>query len=597
MVGAGIFMRTLKPTIKLLPPSRKPIASERMTGRKLQSRRLRLWSGNTLTLDKTIPSGGSGTVMLRGPEGQMKTVSVVSDTGDVDAFTVTNDMAEFPLPGDEGYEDVPAVDWAWFFDPLATPGRRFKITQVEPTEDGVKFQAIDDDPGYYASENNPYTYVPPKDGALLGGVVFSIAFTESLVNVQADLSNVTIGWAISSSMPVDVVVSINGLARPVVRTSDRQLTVQAQTHDVITTTVTPISQTGRGTPATQQYVVQGLTAPLPSVTGLTNVFRDGLTVLTWDRVMDVRNPDYEVRIGATWENSRPVGITTNPELLAVGNGLYWVAAHFVARGYVVYGAPDSLQIAGATLVRNVLAVTDEDPAWTGTLENGAIINEDLLTLAGTGDFLVAPDVLTMDDVLWYGGVESGGIYHTNLDNIIDIGYVTPVRVDFAIDEYALNFGENFLSVPDVLAYPDVLNVSNRQHYRVRPQIRSAQDDGVFGEWRDYVPGLINARYFDVRLVLETDDSLLVPFVRSFSWTIDVPDLVQRGEQVAVPATGLTVTYPKDFHAVPNVQIATFDAVDGDRYVLTNSEKTGFDIRLYNGATAVEREINWISQGY
>lgn len=555
-------------------------------------------AGNVITLQNKVPSAGSGTMLIRGPEGQMKTVTVTSGVGEVDTVTITSDMTGFPLPGDVGYEDVPAVDWVWMFDPLATPGRRFKITDVQPTEDGVKFQAIDDDPGYYASENNPYLYSPPKDGALLSGIVFGISFSEAIVNVQADVTNVTIGWVLSAALRVQVVVSINGISQPTITTNERSIVVQAQTGDKISVSVTPKSETGvSGKPAIQTYIVQGLTAPLPTVAGLTNVFRDGLTVLHWDRVTDIRNPDYEVRIGPSWENSRTVGIVPDNEILAVGNGLYWVAAHFASRGYVVYGPPDSLQLSGATLVRNVLVTKAEHPAWDGTVADGAIINESLLTLAGTGDFLAVPDVLAMDDVLWYGGVVSGGTYHTDASNIIDIGYVTPVRVDFEIDEYALNYGENFLTIPDVLDYADVLNVSNRQHYKVRPQIRVAMDDGIFGDWRDYVPGLLNARYFDVRLVLETDDALLVPFVSAFTWVIDVPDVIQRGEKVTIPSTGLTITYPKDFHVVPNVQIATFDAVNGDRYVLNNSTMSGFDIQLYNGASPVEREINWISQGF
>ncbi len=42
--GALLFMRTLKPSLKKLDAGRRVIASERMTGRPLQSRRLRLWS-------------------------------------------------------------------------------------------------------------------------------------------------------------------------------------------------------------------------------------------------------------------------------------------------------------------------------------------------------------------------------------------------------------------------------------------------------------------------------------------------------------------------------------------------------------------------
>src|SRR5690606_15430752 len=114
-----------------------------------------------------------------------------------------------------------------------------------------------------------------------------------------------------------------------VRTTETQLTIQAKTNDRITVTVTPRPTTGgAGKPSTQTYIVQGLVSPLPALEGLTNVFRDGLTTLVWDRVIDVRQPEYEVRVGESWGNARIVGITPQPEALAVGNGLYWVAARY-----------------------------------------------------------------------------------------------------------------------------------------------------------------------------------------------------------------------------------------------------------------------------
>jgi hypothetical protein len=114
---------------------------------------------------------------------------------------------------------------------------------------------------------------------------------------------------------------------------------------------------------------------------------------------------------------------------------------------------------------------------------------------------------------------------------------------------------------------------------------------------DYVPGLINARFFDVRLVLETRNPLIVPFVEAFTWTVDVPDLIQRGELVTVPVGGLHIVYDKWFHATPNVQITWLNAVNGDRYVLSNQSEQGFSIVFYNGNTSVARQMNHISQGY
>jgi hypothetical protein len=132
---------------------------------------------------------------------------------------------------------------------------------------------------------------------------------------------------------------------------------------------------------------------------------------------------------------------------------------------------------------------------------------------------------------------------------------------------------------------------------VTPQLRTAQAEGDWSEWRDYVPGLINARYFDVRLLIDTADPLIIPFVTKFEWTIDVPDLLQRAESVNIPVGGVRITYDKVFHAVPNVQISILDALDGDRFVLAESDEEGFTITTMNGSTSVERSINWISQGF
>lgn len=559
-------------------------------------------SGSSLpkiVLDTSVSSSGSGTALLRDPSGMMKVVAVTSDVGDVTELTIVTDLDGFSMPGDPGFEGINPLDWVWQFDPLQTPGRRFKITTVEPSTDGVKFTAIDDDAGYYASESDPYQYTPPRDGVLLGGVVFNVTFTEVIRSVSNDDIGIQIGWSLSAATSVVVNVTVAGLALDPVTTTERRITVSAKTGDLVMVNVRPANLTGLGTPFRSQYTVQGLLAPLPEVTGLTSVFRDGLTTLVWNRVNDVRQPDYEVRIGSSWTNSRTVGTTQSLDMLAVGNGLYFVAARFRLGAQTIYGPPDSLLITGAVLVRNVLATIEEDPSWSGTLEGGAFVHDGELTLQGIGDILSAPDVLALEDVLWFGGVVSGGAYITNDTNIVDIGYVANVRVDFDIDEYALNFSEDILGVADVLAEADILNDSNRQHYQVRPQIQFALDDGIYGGWQDYFPGTINARYFRVRLVLQTDDALIVPFVRRFVWTIDVPDLVQSGTGVAAPASGMRVNFPKNFHAKPNLQVTLLDAQAGDRAVIqqVSDYLLGFDIQIFNNATPVERVFNWLAQGY
>ncbi|MCG3024261.1 hypothetical protein, partial [Escherichia coli] len=82
----------------------------------------------------------------------------------------------------------------------------------------------------------------------------------------------------------------------------------------------------------------------------------------------LRLAGYEVRIGPTWQSAVVVGTTPLEDIVAVGDGTYWVATRYVPpSGSPVYSAAVSIVIAGAALVRNVLVTRDEAPTWPGVL--------------------------------------------------------------------------------------------------------------------------------------------------------------------------------------------------------------------------------------
>src|SRR5690606_36922994 len=115
-------------------------------------------------------------------------------------------------------------DWLIQFDPLESPGRRLKIIDVKPApNEGVKFIAVDDDPEYYACENNPYEHTPRRDGALLAGVVFAITFTEGWYNTLSRTLDLVVGWSLSVDAPADVTVTINGVTQAAQRVDGRTL--------------------------------------------------------------------------------------------------------------------------------------------------------------------------------------------------------------------------------------------------------------------------------------------------------------------------------------------------------------------------------------
>ncbi|MBN3003349.1 hypothetical protein JW897_06315 [Chromobacterium alkanivorans] len=113
-------------------------------------------SRGRLQLDKAVPLGANAWVGVRFPDGRYSTYRVRAGAGESDALDLRDlipaDDAGGVLPVPDESDALP-YDWMWFYDVGAQPGRRVKIVDVKPSQDNVRFIAIDDVPAYYAAES------------------------------------------------------------------------------------------------------------------------------------------------------------------------------------------------------------------------------------------------------------------------------------------------------------------------------------------------------------------------------------------------------------------------------------------------------------
>jgi hypothetical protein len=348
------------------------------------------------------------------------------------------------------------------------------------------------------------------------------------------------------------------------------------------------------------YTVQGLayTEPLPAITGLNTTFLSNIQTLVWDAISDPRNPDYEVRTGASWQNSVTLGRVPQPSIAVPYTGTYWVAAHYLApQGYTVYGAPAEVSVQGATLVRNVLVSYDEAATgWTGTLADTAVTGG-VLELSAAGNILAAANVLTVDSVINYGGWNASGSYTIPSGHIIDCGRVVDVQISFALAAYGVSIFDNVLAVDNIFTAEDILGTANNIYIDAYPQVKMAGADGIYGAWQDFTPGAYYGRYFNFKLVLNSTNAQVNCVIEDFSFTVDVPDRDDTGTAVGVPAGGLTVTYTTPFNDNPNVQVTIVNATPGDDAIISAATASGFSLQILNGGSGVARTVNWIAQGY
>lgn len=95
-------------------------------------------NGATITLNKLIArSGTTDYLMIQAPNGETEIVVLDPASGDTDTLTLPA-----ALTLQDGYGPV---DHKWYFSPLPTPGKKVKITSVQPlSETRIRLTATDE---------------------------------------------------------------------------------------------------------------------------------------------------------------------------------------------------------------------------------------------------------------------------------------------------------------------------------------------------------------------------------------------------------------------------------------------------------------------
>jgi hypothetical protein len=350
--------------------------------------------------------------------------------------------------------------------------------------------------------------------------------------------------------------------------------------------------------------------------------------ISWDEVEDYRPIRYAVRKGDAWESALELGTVAHPPFAAHGNGLYLVKAYCgpdSSRAYSVNAA--QVDIAGASLVKNVIATRDEKTdGWNGVYTGTVAKSGVLIRTGGSSDILSEADFLGTPDILNLGG-QGDGTYEIAKSRYIDARRATACRVTITWKGTGQTATDDMLSNPDILNNPDFLAAGSTDLVEVYPEISVAQNDFVgdvfnldpsenpgndifaepdvfssdvsFGPWIKYEPGMYVGRWFRARMVLKTHDPQVTAICLEFTFSVDVPDRVDTWALVAgvgsslnlktIPAAGLDIVFASNgktiaepFNGGPNadalplIQITNTSASNFD-FEVTNLTKSGCTI--------------------
>lgn len=361
-----------------------------------------------------------------------------------------------------------------------------------------------------------------------------------------------------------------------------------------------------------QYTITGiaLSSPLPAVTNLVAAYTNaigGLTKLQWDIVTDFRQPnvDYEVRRGETWEGGMVMVRTMQPEYICPTNGTYWVSAHYTYQDTVhIYSdEPQLITITTSTLSQNVVvAWNEETTGWIGAKTSGIEVD------SSTGALTINTATAT------------SGIYSLPSSHAVDVGRICPCNILLTYSALGYRNGTNVLTMSDILTEADMLGATLGRFLSVIPQIAMANDDGVYSDWQNFVPGYYNARHFKARVQIATSDASVTMLLSDLVFTVDVPDRTDTGTLVTEAGKN-AITYSTPYNGgvgsdtTPRAHITIVGQQAGDYAIISDESKTGFAVQVRNGdyygytwdesadsyelieGVGVNRTINWITQGY
>lgn len=319
--------------------------------------------------------------------------------------------------------------------------------------------------------------------------------------------------------------------------------------------------------------------PLADVQNFVSYYQNNQLILKWDAVTEkYRTPIwYEVRRGTSWSNSEILGLITTNSLVVDVAGFYWVKAYYKSLdGVEIYSENETgVDIGSSTILRNVVATYDEaSGAWGGTLTN--------LTTDGVN--------LTLPIGIPYG------YYDIPTSHIITLGSAQLCRLSM---RYSASGGDLSAAWDDVLVFDEWGSVDGyvSGSFKAKAKLAISQDGTTWGEWQDYVMGDYVGMAFKFRIELYSYSNTVTVIASSFSFTVDMPDRIERGTGISIPAAGKTITHTNPFQIAPSTQITVVNAQSGDVIRLTNETKSGFDIQITNGGSGVIRSINYDSGGY
>ena len=543
----------------------------------------RLLSGSTaslLLLDAPLGMGGAGTVGVILADGSYATVPATAETG-------STQIALSPaLPS------APLATAPWAFSSPALDAQKFRVVSVGEGDDGTYvISAVAHDPDKFAEIEYGTPDVDPPTSLIniAPPAIEKMDFAESLYDTGSNLAAARL--SVSWTPPVGAARYLVDAKRPDgewARMDDTRtpyVDIDNAASGLWSVRVTPVSILGReGMPYESSYTVVGLSEVPSPLTGLRLDVVNGVATLAWDAV-----PELDVKLSGAilvrharntsvgWEFAMPLTEVAGRSTSAVVSLL---PGKYLARPVDSSGnVGDVMEVwsdAQVPLAENIALTVAEAPAFSGAKSDG---------------------VSTSGGYLKLGGVTSPMSYRfsapTDLGHVYDCHLVASINASLYDDGQPIDSWADFDS--RTLIDGDPPNGAAAQLW-VRTSDVSPAD---WSAWKPVTVGDFRARMFEFELRASVEAASHWIDISELSVIVDMPDRIKSGNDVPVPASGLSVTFDPPYHLPPAVSLTAQGLATGDWVDLQSKTVGGFTVHIRNasGTAIAGRTVDYIAKGY
>ncbi|WP_224826295.1 host specificity protein J [Cognatishimia sp. MH4019] len=351
------------------------------------------------------------------------------------------------------------------------------------------------------------------------------------------------------------------------------------------------------------YVPEGVITP-GDVTGFRMRVLGDQAHLTWDRGEPVVS-HYHIRHAADpasgWANAVDVMVDAigRDAMVPALSGAYFIRAVSVfdrKSANAVMVTSNTVNLAHFNVVEAVSA----EPQFEGSRGAGLVRSGDVLALLASNSIFSGQSIYSGQRIFAGDAVPAAAYYQ--MEDIVDLGDVFTSRLSADLRGYGYRLNDSVFSGQSIFSGASVWGGVDGL-WRLSVEVSTAQtakDDPaiVWSDWSPLIVGDYLARSYRFRVLFEAFEPRVSVVLEQLALQVDMPDRIERGDDIACPAAGVQVTFSPPFLAKPAIVVDGQELPTGARSVRTNADRFGFFQQFFDANdNPIPAVIDFTAAGY